>query len=275
MPDPFRLGVKFWGVRGSTPTPEIDNMGYGGNTTCVEIQGPKGEQLIVDAGTGIRKLGVQLAEQKQPPQTVDLFLTHFHWDHIQGIPFFIPLLREGNLVRFHSFLPNAQIQERLASQMRDPFFTLAFDRLAACREFLQFNGGSKVGDLSVTNFPLHHPQGACGYRIESDGAVVVIATDLEHGDAVLDKKLREYSEGADILIYDAQYTPAEYESRKGWGHSTYRAAAKVAHDAHVKKLVLFHHDPLHTDQQMNSIVDSAAREFENTIAAREHESITL
>jgi ribonuclease BN (tRNA processing enzyme) len=125
------------------------------------------------------------------------------------------------------------------------------------------------GTLSVKTFPLNHPQGACGYRIESPDATVIIATDVEHGDPELDKVLRENSEGADLLIYDAQYTPTEYESRKGWGHSTYAAGASVARDAHVKGLVLFHHDPTHNDSLITQMIQEAIPLFENTIAARE------
>ena len=164
-PDPFRLRVKLWGVRGSTPTPEADNLGYGGNTTCIEICGSMGTRIIIDAGTGIRKLGLQLAEEGLS-EKLDIFLTHFHWDHIQGIPFFAPLLRPGNHVTFHSFPTIDEIRARLAPQMSDPYFTLSFDSVRSSREFVQVQGTARKGELSVTGFPLHHPQGAFGYRIE-------------------------------------------------------------------------------------------------------------
>lgn len=273
-PDSFRLRVKFWGVRGSTPTPESDHLGYGGNTTCIEVQAGDGARIIVDAGSGIRKLGLRLM-QENPSQKLDLFLTHFHWDHIQGIPFFAPLLNAGNKISFHSFPDSGEIRRRLERQMSCPYFTLEFERLQAARDFIQLEGVYRNAGMRVMAFPLHHPQGACGYRIEFQGAVAVIATDLEHGDPVLDKTLREHSEGADVLIYDAQYTPAEYQKRQGWGHSTYAAAAAVARDAKVKKLILSHHDPVHTDTQMDNIVSSAASSFENTAGARELQTICL
>ena len=159
--------------------------------------------------------------------------------------------------------------------MSDPYFTLDFNSVGAGKEFRQTITGFRRGGLSVTAFPLHHPQGAFGYRVESEEGTIVIATDLEHGHPELDKVLREYSEGADVLIYDAQYTPGEYESRKGWGHSTYAGGASVARDANAKKLVLFHHDPTHNDTAMSEIVKETVPLFENSIAAREHDIISL
>lgn len=268
MNNGFRLRIKFWGVRGSTPTPGSEYLSYGGNTSCIEILSANGSRIIIDSGTGIRNLGRQLyAENKH--QTVHLFLTHFHWDHIQGLPFFAPLLQSGNKVHFHSFPDPVEIQARLKRQMTCPFFTLDFDSVGAERKYESVSDGFHLGDLSVAAFPLNHPQGACGYRVESQGASVVIATDVEHGDQQLDKVLRQHAESADLLVYDSQYTPAEYESRVGWGHSTYTCAASVAKDARVSQLALFHHDPTRIDAEITHIVKQAVPLFENTIAARE------
>jgi phosphoribosyl 1,2-cyclic phosphodiesterase len=268
------IELKFWGVRGSTPTPIVENLGYGGNTTCLEITGAQGERIIVDAGSGIRELGLQISADKQL-QELDIFLTHFHWDHIQGIPFFSPLMRPGNKIKFHSFPAVEEIQSRLERQMSNPYFTLEFSKVGAQREFFTVENTFRKGSLSVTAFPLNHPQGAFGYRIESEGKTIVVATDFEHGNEKLDKTLREYSEGADILVYDAQYTPLEYEARQGWGHSSYIEAAAVARDAGVRQLILFHHDPTHSDRAISNIVDAAVPLFENTSAARELHTITL
>jgi phosphoribosyl 1,2-cyclic phosphodiesterase len=273
----FRLQVKFWGVRGSAPTPTAANLGYGGNTTCLEVRSRGGERIIIDAGTGIGDLGRDLLG-KGPDESLKLrlFLTHFHWDHIQGLPFFAPLLKPGHQVTFCSFPPPEQTRQRLERLMSNPYFTLDFNSVAAKREFQQLHQETvRYADMAITSFPLHHPQGACGYRIEAEGAVIVVATDVEHGDAALDKELLRQSEGADLLIYDAQYTPAEYEKKRGWGHSTYAAAAQFARNARVKKLLLFHHDPLRNDAAVDSLVEQAGHLFPNVSAAGENCCIDL
>jgi phosphoribosyl 1,2-cyclic phosphodiesterase len=275
--EPFRLQVKFWGVRGSTPTPNQANLGYGGNTACIEVRLPNNELIIVDGGLGVRNLGLSLVEEF-PSQSMALkvFLTHFHWDHIQGLPFFPPLYNPANSISFHSFPEKEQIRETLTGQMTTPYFPVSFALLAAARDFVQIaNEPIYYGDLCVRAFPLNHPQGACGYRIETEGAVVVVASDLEHGDPKFDKILRQNAAGADVLIYDAQFTPEEYPLRKGWGHSTYAEGARLAREAGVKELVLFHHDPAHTDAILDGIVDDARKQFQNTSAAREGASIYI
>ncbi len=267
---PASLDIAFWGVRGSTPTPIASNLGFGGNTSCFQIQSGR-DSIIIDAGSGIRELGRTLKGVRD----IDIFLTHFHWDHILGIPFFAPLFLPNFTVTFHSFPTPSEIQSRLHVQMSAPFFTLDFDQAAAKREFRDVSQVFSKGALQVTAFPLNHPQGAVGYRVEAGARRIVIATDVEHGNAKLDKTLREYAEGADLLVYDAQYTPEEYEARRGWGHSHYAEAANVARDAGVKQLLLSHHDPTHTDTDMARIEQQARALFENTFAAREHQTISL
>jgi phosphoribosyl 1,2-cyclic phosphodiesterase len=272
MTDPSRLRLKFWGVRGSTPTPQAENLGFGGNTTCFEIEGG-GQRVIIDAGSGIRQLGLQLPSEQA--KNLHLFLTHFHWDHIQGIPFFVPLLKAGNKVTFHSFPHEDETRARLEQQMTSPYFTLDFNSVGAERAYQRIENEFRLGELSITSFPLRHPQGAYGYRVERQGAAIVIATDFEHGDPKLDTVLREHAEGADILIYDAQYTPEEYETRCGWGHSHYEAAARVANDAKVGRLVLFHHDPNHDDSVMEGIVERSKLLFDSTEAAIELHTLAI
>jgi phosphoribosyl 1,2-cyclic phosphodiesterase len=273
----FRLQLKFWGVRGSTPTPTQENLGYGGNTSCIEIRSGNGELLIIDGGTGIRNLGTSLTEEfPAQPLKLTLLLTHFHWDHIQGLPFFVPLYNPANEVTIYSFPSAQQIRERLHGLMTTPYFPVEFEGLAASIQLIHAGGEIiRSGDLCVRSFPLNHPQGACGYRVESNGAVIVFASDLEHGHPELDNVLREHAAGADVLIYDAQYTPDEYVSRRGWGHSTWLEATKVAKDAGVKKLILFHHDPSHTDAAIEAKVTEAKRRFEHSCAAREGMTVKL
>jgi ribonuclease BN (tRNA processing enzyme) len=173
-------------------------------------------------------------------------------------------------VTFHSIRTPETVHGILAGQMREPSFPIGFDQMPARRAVVQMEcRPTQLGGILVHPFPLNHPQGATGYRLEAGGTVIVHASDLEHGDPPLDKLLRDHAEGADVLIYDAQYSPEEYESKRGWGHSTWLEAARVARDAHVKKLILFHHDPSHDDRTVQDFVDQARRTFENTEAAKE------
>jgi phosphoribosyl 1,2-cyclic phosphodiesterase len=251
---------------------------FGGITACVEVRTADNECVIFDGGSGIRELGQSLLQEAAgAPVNTKLFLTHFHWDHIQGIPFFAPLYGPRNHVSFYSGVTGRPLQETLEGQMTQPYFPIDLSQVAAKRDFnpIEQGGAVKSDNLVIRPFPLNHPQGASGYRIECEGAVIVYATDYEHGKPEFDKTLREYAEGADILICDAQYTPAEYETHKGWGHSTWSNAILVAKDAHAERLFLFHHDPAHDDNQMMHITHTARLQFENTTAASEGFNVVL
>lgn len=270
--DGAQVRLRFWGVRGSTPTPQIENLNIGGNTPCVEIRTADNECVIFDAGSGIRALGQSLLQEAEgKPIKTNIFLTHFHWDHIQGIPFFGPLYGPQNHITFLSGSTGKPLQETLEGQMSKPYFPIDFGQVAAKRDFHQLAERSviKIGSLNICPFPLNHPQGASGYRIECNGVVIVYATDFEHGVKEYDDTLCEYAQNADILICDTQYTPAEYETHKGWGHSTWENAVLLAKDACAEHLMLFHHDPTHDDQTMMRISMDARIQFENTTAAWE------
>ena len=268
--------LRFWGVRGSIPTPEAQNLGYGGNTACIEVRCEERTRLVLDAGTGIRRLGLALTRDANVSNLrLHLCLTHFHWDHIQGLPFFAPLYQSGWEINFFATSPSATLQRVLRGQMRDPYFGAESAMRAECQYLQAGADGLKVGPLVVRSFPLHHPGGAVGYRVETPNGAIVYATDHEHGESTTDESLLRQCLDADVLIYDSQYTPEEYERRRGWGHSTWAEAVRLARNARVGKLILFHHDPEHDDAAISRIERDANAEFPNTIAAREGLSIDL
>jgi phosphoribosyl 1,2-cyclic phosphodiesterase len=257
-------------VRGSTPTPTPLNARYGGNTPCVQILHTGSDAVILDAGSGIRELGLQLVAQ--PPANIHLFLTHFHWDHIQGIPFFEPLYDDRFHVIIHAAHPPDEIEEVISAQMQPPCFPVQLERFNHDHriEFRTIGEAPETIDgLTIQRFPLHHPQGCFGYRVDSGTRRIVYATDHEHGDAAIDTNLRAIAQDADVLIYDAQYTPHELSHHRDWGHSTWLEATCVARDANAKKLVLFHHDPNRTDAALDTIVTEACKTFPQTTAAQE------
>lgn len=273
------MKVRFWGVRGSTPTPSRENLRYGGNTSCVEVRTDGGDLFIFDCGTGLRSLGKSLVEEFGH-QSIHafIFLSHYHWDHIHGIPFFEPLYNPENYFFFHSFPCQEQsVQHALEEQMSDPYFPVNMEAMAAHRHFYDLtNEVLAFNDSVLRSSKLNHPQGCLGYRLESGGQTLVYATDNEAGKEEYDSKARQLAEGADVLIFDAQYTPLEYATfKKGWGHSTWRDAVNVAKDAGVKHLVLFHHDPDHNDNFIDSIIHEASRYFPNVLAAAEGMQLEL
>jgi phosphoribosyl 1,2-cyclic phosphodiesterase len=264
------MKLTFWGVRGGIPTPERCNLHFGGNTACLTIEA-EGRRIVLDAGSGIRQLGNQIVQRLESSAVdEDILLSHFHWDHIQGVPYFAPLFRKG-VVRFYANASVERIHTHLAAQMAEPFFPWPLDAATANKEYRPILGHEpfEIGPFHIVPFPLNHPQGCTGFRIESGGRTVVYATDHEHGDAEADALLLHHAMGADILIADAQYTPEEYTQHVGWGHSTWLDAAKLAQRAKVGWLVLFHHDPLRNDDAMQDVVESARKVFASTEAASE------
>ncbi len=274
------MRIKFWGVRGSTPTPQAENLRYGGNTSCVEVR--LGEQIFVfDCGTGFRVLGHELEREfGDRPFSAHVFLSHFHWDHIQGMPFFQPLYNSPkSQFTFHSSRQTRSLEQVFAEQMASPYFPVGLDHMkGAKREFQNIeNGCLPMGDgIQIKTAWLNHPQGCMGFRVETKEGVLVYATDNEPGDANFDKAVRKLAEGADILIYDAQYLPEEYEARRrGWGHSHWREAVNVVMESGAKELILYHHDPDHTDAIVDKVVADARSYYSNVRAASEGMEIVL
>ena len=267
------MRVKFWGVRGSTPTPQPENLRYGGNTSCVEVR--SGDAIyIFDCGTGIRALGRQLnSEFQNKPVAAHIFVSHFHWDHIQGIPFFRPLYENAaNRFIFHSSRRTRALEQVMEEQMAAPYFPVDLREMRAVRDFYDLEAGKvPLGDrIAVQTQWLNHPQGCMGFRLETPEGTVVYATDNEPGDATFDKNVHKLAAGADILIYDAQYLPEEYEANKrGWGHSHWREAVNVVMESGAKELVLFHHDPDHDDVLIDKVVQKARNYYPKVRAAAE------
>jgi len=270
------MQVRFWGVRGSIPAPGPETSGYGGNTSCLEIVSPgEAGAVVFDAGSGIRALGLDLLRRTAPPGDVHLVFTHFHWDHVQGLPFFLPLFRPDGAVHFHAACGGAELRQTLEAQMRAPYFPVAFEDTPSRKTFSTIGGRVTVDGIEIDPFPLRHPQPCSGYRISAGGAVAVYATDTELGDPRYDGALLDHCRGADVLICDAQNTVDEEERRRGWGHSSWRQAAAIAAEAGIGELVLFHHDPGRTDAEVADIVHAARAHFPRTRAAREGEALDL
>jgi len=275
--------LNFWGVRGSTPTVDPATWRFGGNTPCLDLTAPDGTQFILDCGTGLRMLGSRwITEDAVRSIETHIFVTHYHWDHIQGLPFFSPLYVERNEFHFYSFrskfLGRDSLRQVFEAQMALPYFPVDISAMSARRKFREVDGGEtfRVGDNKVTARWLNHPQGCLGFRIETPAGTVVYATDNEPGNPALDKNLRELAEGADIFINDAQFTPAQLATtRKGWGHSSWKEGVKIAREVNAKTLVLFHHDPDSTDRVVDGILREAREEFDSVFAASEGMSITL
>ena len=211
------MQIRLWGVRGSTPTPEPRNARYGGNTCCLEVRLANDAMIILDCGSGMRGLGKSLQNEfgEQPIQA-SLFLTHFHWDHIQGIPFFQPLYRRGNKFMFHSVLRTGSgLKDAIEGQMANPYFPVNMGVMAAQRHFSNLDGNPvSLHGATLRSAPLNHPQGCVGYRIEADGGAFVLATDNEPGSPVHDKASAIWPMDADVLVYDAQYTPEQLAGEK-------------------------------------------------------------
>jgi len=272
------LDVTFWGVRGTIPCPLDTHLKYGGNTSCVSVQ--CGDRwLIFDSGTGIRQLGAHLLAQGV--QQAALLFSHFHWDHIQGFPFFAPAYRPSfrlDLFAGNLYLSQSNIQMALAGQMSAPFFPVSTDVFKASIQHHDFLAGVRLDfekGVSAKTFMLNHPQGATAYRLEYQGQSVCYVTDVEHQPGHIDDALVHFLKGTDLVIYDSTYADENFQQHLGWGHSTWQEGIRLCQAAGAKQLAIFHHDPDNDDTVMDTVASKASALWSGVFVAREGQTISL
>ncbi|MFB0564527.1 MAG: MBL fold metallo-hydrolase [Candidatus Aminicenantaceae bacterium] len=266
------MELTFWGVRGTIPVSGRDINKYGGQTPCASLVSSKGEIIIIDAGTGIRKLGTTLIREiNNRPLQIHILLTHFHIDHIMGFPFFAPLYFPESIITFYAPVSPEDIQIYLSGLMAGRYFPLEFRDTKSKKKFVKIPEESfTIGGVQVSNCPLSHPQGSVAYNFQENEINVIFATDTEHPEQGIDERLASFVSGAYFLIYDGTFTPEEYKSGKqGWGHSTWLEGTKIAKETKTTKLFISHFNPDHPDSQIDKIISLAQKEFPQTEGARE------
>lgn len=271
--------LKFWGVRGSIACPGPQYVRYGGNTSCVEVS-IDGERFILDGGTGVRNLGHWMLRKDVRRATI--LLSHTHWDHINGLPFFSPAFRKGR--SFHIMAGHvsdgAGIAKVFAGQMENPYFPVPIEAMRADLTFEDFSPGDTLslgpgGSVKVRTARLNHPNGATAYRFDAKGRSLCYLTDTEHVPGQPDENILALIEGADLMIYDSTYTDDEFPGKVNWGHSSWQEGVRLARKAGVGQLAIFHHDPDHDDDFMDDIGAQARAMWTGAFVAQENMRIDL
>jgi phosphoribosyl 1,2-cyclic phosphodiesterase len=274
------MKVKFWGVRGSIPSPGPSTVRYGGNTTCIEVRTDNNELIIIDAGTGLFPLSQSLLTEL--PVTANVLITHSHWDHIQGLPFFIPNFIPGNTLRLHgAFDPvsGKGVEQVMSVQLQYSYFPVREAEMKARIEYITLTPGEsiQIGSAKITPFMMNHPVIDFGYRIEADGKSVFFTGDHEPPQNIYEPQDPEYTEyqtfvdekadyllramaGVDVLIADCSYTSAEYPSKKGWGHGTFHTSINYAKQANARMLFCTHHEPTRSDDALEAAFEQVLLE---------------
>ncbi len=269
------MKVKFYGVRGSLPVCGSEFERYGGNTTCIRILREKANRIaILDAGTGIRKLGKELIEEGISQNVINIVFSHFHWDHIQGFPFFGPAYNPQQKIGILALGRQGKIHDLkgiFSQQMQEEYFPIQMETMGAEFEFYAYGEKETIYGAHVRAIPQFHKQigGSYGFRLDDEGVSLVVCTDIEHLDGI-DPRIVEFARDADLLIHDGQYTTEEYEQHfRGWGHSPWEHAVEVAQKAHVKRLIITHHDPDHNDKFLDRLESQCRQLFPNSDFAKE------
>ncbi len=294
MPERKAYTVTFWGTRGSIPTPGVHTARYGGNTPCVAVEDAGGHLVILDAGTGIRALGLNLVERQNGAVKAEILLSHAHWDHIQGLPHFKPFFAPGNAVRIWGSRQGTTSLEAILRQQMDPaVFPVPLDALSATLTVEQVEPGAsefQVGRFQVRAIRLRHPGTTLGYRLTpaGGGPSMAYVTDNELGagghyttTASWRKEFVAFLSGVDLLIHDAMYSPPELEQHRGWGHSTFEEAVALGAEARLRRLALFHHEPEHGDAEIDALLAAARKHAQQLggpgeiLAAQEGMQLTL
>ena len=265
------FAVKFWGIRGSIACPSPEYIKYGGNTSCLEVIADD-RHIVLDAGTGIRGLGKKFLAHDI--REAHLLLTHTHWDHINGFPFFVPAYDPNRSIHIMAGHLNAEqggIRYALSQQMDSPMFPVPLEAMRANLRFEDFEAGDEfnIAGVRVRTVPLKHPNGATGYRLEYNGKAFCYITDTEHAPGDPDQRILGLIEGADMVIYDSTYTEEEFPSRVGWGHSTWNEGIRLCQAAKVKRLAIFHHEPDHNDAFMGRLEAEAKEKWPGAFVTRD------
>ena len=269
--------IKFWGVRGSFPTPDKDKIKIGGHTSCVEVRTANNDLFIFDMGTGFVPLGNALLKEKEPPKSCNIFISHFHWDHIIGYLGFTPFFMDWFSCNIYGKKDKLNINEIFDKLHNFTFWPVEIPMYKATFNLHTFpETDLQINDSISIQSTIHgHPNGANTYRLNIGNQSIVYCTDIEHPDKQLNQNVIQICKDANILIKDAQFSDNELKSHKGWGHSSWQQCTEVAKQANVDKLILYHHSPQKNDNEIYQIEKEAQSVFSNTIVAREGLEIFL